>query len=258
MEITPPRRWPDVMANKADKNTLADQRIALKSYLEQLLLEVEEYSPAQERTSPALSPSNPTPPAASQQTQESGGQSTAHQNMAYDALDTQASADKDEAGTATEAPLPTWAEFPFQALTFEIANALYAVPLKDLNGIVPMPQRLTQVPTDIAWFVGLFRNRDINVKVIDVEKLWQPAKQTGSRENQVILLIDEGRFGFVVDKVKTIIKLGADDVQWRHSPALQGVLCGSIRTNMATLIDLQALKQGLHAGIWAGPRRKSV
>lgn len=225
------------MSDKAKKAQLIEQRDALKVYLSDLLLEVEGYTPPPEVTAP--NPAQTPPPADAP-------------------LQQQANAD-----TTPDEPVtkPIWAERPFQVLTFEIAGVLYAVPLSALNGIVPMPSRLTRVPTTIPWFIGLFRNRDINVKVIDVEKLWQSEATVKPREwndQAFIVLIDEGRFGFVVHCVKTILKVSQDDVQWRHQPGLNGVLRGNIVANMASLIDIGALIDGLHAGIWAGARRKSV
>jgi len=119
-----------------------------------------------------------------------------------------------------------------------------------------MPQRLTQIPSKIQWFLGLFRNRGITVKVIDLLKLWHqkaPIDEARS-QHEFVLLIDEGRFGFVASKVKTIMTLRRDDIQWRQVAGFNGVLSGNIRSNMATLIDVNALIDGLHAGIWAGRR----
>lgn len=244
------------MANKSEKRVLNDQREALKSYLEALLEdEVEAYSPAQEQQAElapeastgddndvvavnATSDRQQQPPPVSQANEETAEKIPANSQQ-----------------TLT----PAWAEYPFQVLTFEITGNLYAVPLKLLNGIVPMPEKITRVPTKITWFFGLFRNRGVNVKVLNIEKLWQTEAEAASVEDhgagqQLILLIDEGRFGFLVNKVKTIMNLREDDVKWRQQAGCDGVLCGNIRSNMASLIDLSALSKGLNTGIWAGPR----
>ena len=44
----------------------------------------------------------------------------------------------------------------------------YAAPLDKFFGIIPMPSRLTQIPGGSSWFLGLHRNRGINVQVIDL------------------------------------------------------------------------------------------
>jgi len=270
MENKTLQAWRNLMSNKARKNLLDDQRDALKSYLEELLLEVEEYSPTQESSATTAAETTITsapiikPTHSSDDTEDSQIEEVSAA-LANTAVDEQANAAREHAqhppnddvvGQAINKP--SWAETPFQVLIFEISGMSYAIPLNSLHGIVPMPERLTQVPSKIAWFLGLFRNRGINVKVIDVEKLWQHESTSITRQRDgnkaYVLLIDEGRFGFVVSKVKTIMKLHGDEVKWRHSPGFAGVLVGSIPSNMATLIDTSALNHGLHAGIWAGKR----
>jgi len=227
------------MADKSQKPLLTSQREALKTYLEDLLLEVEAYEEDAQAPLP-----EPRPTSAQVSRQTSTGEDKSAQNEATLAPATAAN------------PCP-WIEFPIQVLTFEIADTLYAAPLKNLHGIIPMPERLTQVPTKIEWFLGLFRNRGINVKVISLVKLWQcknakPAKD--KYDDGYILLIDEGRFGFAVSNVRSVLTITEADVQWRSNPGLSGVLAGNIRGNMATLIDLNALNAGLQAGTWTGPR----
>lgn len=236
------------MAKNADKNTLLDQREALKSYLEALLEEeVEGYSPP-----PQQQIDNSPEHSASQGVEQQKQVIAPVQNI------TPAQPIQPSVAESPVRQISAWAEFPLQVLSFEINGHLYAAPLKHLNGIVPMPDKITQVPSKIAWFLGLFRNRGVNVKVIDVEKLWHTRSLSGDSDSgsvhDLILLIDQGRFGFRVNKVKNVMNLREDDVQWRHDAGCNGVLCGNIRSNMASLLDINALSAGLNSGIWAGPR----
>lgn len=228
------------MADRSSKTELQDQQRALMSYLETLLLEVEQRVDAETETDSASTASEIPAPA---------------ENLDRPAEPATPVIEQAAAESRHQGRAPDWASFPMQVLTFEISGILYAAALDCLHGILPMPTQFTHIPTKIEWFLGLFRNRDINVKLIDLEKIWQKEQHASAgADPEFVMLIDEGRFGFTATKVKTIKTLYEENVQWRHPPALEGIMLGHLRDNMANLLDINALINGLRAGTWAGSR----
>lgn len=154
-----------------------------------------------------------------------------------------------------EPKIPSWATPPYQVLSFELGDIVYAANLQHLHGILPLPV-LTRVPTSIPWFLGLFRHRGVNVKVIDLSRILDPARKplVDSADNiepaGFVFLLDEGRWGFLAGRVKNIVTLREDAVKWRRNIGPHQVPVGTLVEKMWTLLDLASLVDGLTKGVW--------
>ena len=239
---------------------LVQQQQALMSYLEALLLEVQPEAETELECEPEQSVANADEPVVLDRATDT----TLSENSTVLPIPTitEITDDHDQATlpiTAGKAVAPAWATPPFQVLSFEVGGIVYAASLEQLHGILPLPA-LTRVPTSIPWFLGLFRNRGVNVKVIDLTGILDSAHQPTEKaadnieQEQFVLLLDQGRWGFVTQRVKNIVTLREDSVQWCHDRTMHGVLSGTVVDQMCVLLDLDRLLDGLNKGIWAPER----
>jgi purine-binding chemotaxis protein CheW len=127
-----------------------------------------------------------------------------------------------------------------------------AAPLDQLNGIIPMPERLTILPGQSHWFLGLARNREQNVQVIDLASVIQPHHQCdtpgkGQSAGQYILLIGEGHWGILCNSISTVLTLEPQQVQWQRSPHVAYIL-GTMINQMHSVLCVDTLLNRLSRG----------
>lgn len=141
---------------------------------------------------------------------------------------------------------PIWAVPGVQVLTFTISNLQMAAPLDQLNGIIPFPQRITVLPGQSSWSVGLMRNREQNVQVIDLAPFIEPASDTAainktSSENaNYILLLEGGRKGIVCTTISDVLTLEPQDVHWQVSKHVE-FIAGTVIDKMYSVLDVECL-----------------
>jgi purine-binding chemotaxis protein CheW len=152
---------------------------------------------------------------------------------------------------------PVWAVPRFQVLTFSLADLQIAAPLDKLNGIIPMPDRITSLPGHSPWFLGLARNRDKNVQIVDLGKIIMPVRRPGanagpgdsrqrdSERKKYILLMDEGRWGIVCDTISTVLALDSEQVSWRRSSHFDFFL-GTVVEKMYSILCVERLVERLN------------
>ncbi len=141
---------------------------------------------------------------------------------------------------------PDWAIPRFQVLTFSLGGLNMAAPLDKLNGIIPFPERLTVLPGQSQWFLGLARNRSQNVQVIDLVPIIRPHHRVNRADgnpgpnSRYILLIDEGRWGILCDSISTVLTLEPQQVQWQRSHHVEFIL-GTVKTQMQSVLCIDNL-----------------
>jgi chemotaxis signal transduction protein len=170
--------------------------------------------------------------------------------MAIHARDQADSQEVSEQNKQHEAP--AWAVPRCQVLTFTLGTMQMAAPLDQLNGIIPMPDRLTVLPGQSPWFMGLARNRDQNVQVVDLASVIQPQRRLGSAQenanrSQYILLIGEGQWGVLCDSISTVLTLEPQQVQWQRSPHVDYIL-GTVIDQMHSVLCIDTLLNRLNNG----------
>lgn len=158
--------------------------------------------------------------------------------------------EKNEQNKQHEAP--AWAVPRCQVLTFTLGSMQMAAPLDQLNGIIPMPDRLTVLPGQSPWFMGLARNRDQNVQVVDLASVIQPQRRCGSEpknanDSHYILLIGEGQWGVQCDSISTVLTLEPQQVQWQRSPHVDYIL-GTVIDQMHSVLCIDTLLNRLNSG----------
>ncbi|MEN8177573.1 MAG: chemotaxis protein CheW [Pseudomonadota bacterium] len=217
---------------------LADSNNEFFSYLDTLLAEVD---PSPEKVSGPQT--KVTTPSAATYNQE---QSNLHEDV-----DLHSGAGPYDGVTQTNesdavARIPGWAKAPFQVLMFEVCGVTLAVPLISLTGILKLSGSLCQLPGQPVWHIGVLTNRSQKIVAVDTARLIMPERIDPERAQQAIpgshlLLIGEGDFGLLIDKIKTTVKMDKGDVRWRHDPGQRSWLAGIIIGQLSVLLNVDAL-----------------
>jgi purine-binding chemotaxis protein CheW len=233
--------------NDHQSETLIDQPLALRSYLEALLDEVPEAhdEPAPEPP-PAARPA-PAKPAPVEPRVDVDGDTAELPAQAADA------------SMPPPSQVPEWAADTFQCLVFKVAGLSLAVPLAKLSGVIPW-STVTPMPNRSPMFLGLLHRQERNVKVVDTALVVMPERaapadpaqrQDGSSH---IILIDDGRWGLVCDSVGEVLTLQSTDVRWRSDQGKRPWLAGTVLQHLCAVLDTDALAHLLATGDRDGAR----
>ncbi len=223
------------------RDHLVEQDLALKVYIESLLLESSE---------PAVS-SEPIPitvqQAISSKTTVAPTDSAIAENI---------SPVVEGVERADDSLYPEWAQAPFQSLLFDVCGFLtFAVPLIKLNGIIPWSDEITPTPNHPEWFLGLLSHRGNQVKVIDIAKFVVPenhqARQAvdSKREMKKIVLIDDSSIGLACDDIGDVLALDKDKIRWRGEQSSRPWLAGMVKEEMCALLDVEKFADMLKKGV---------
>ncbi|MDH5435291.1 MAG: chemotaxis protein CheW [Gammaproteobacteria bacterium] len=148
-----------------------------------------------------------------------------------------------ETHAPTKSDRPDYANEPFEALLFKVSGVKLAVPLKELNGILEWPETITEMPGHAPWFLGIVKNLETSVNLIDTalivvpEKLRQAFPIEAGQRCQRIVLIGDGKWGLACDAVEEVITLEPTSVRWRTSRTKRRWLAGTVIEHMSALID---------------------
>jgi len=228
-----------------DKKQLAtefEHEVALKVYIDALLLEPETIEVAPEPVKPIAEPVE-----------------------VITATEIKAEAQLEAAVVETTVPettnpppeplVPVSGEI-VEYLLFKVAGFLtLSVPLERLNGIVKWNGEITPIPGHADWFLGLISNRGRQVKVIDIAKFVIPknhkSRQAIEAERQFkhLLLVDGGRFGLACDELGQVLKLSGEKIRWRDNRCSRPWLAGTIIEQMSALLDVDSFIEMLKEGV---------
>jgi len=125
--------------------------------------------------------------------------------------------------------------FPVQCLMFSVAGNQLSIPLINLGGVVTRGKRLTLLPGNPDWFLGILQHREINVKVVDTAKILQVNSKQHS-EYQHILIFGDDNWAITCDELGKVIKLNEDDVKWTK-PGSKNLFLGTIKDSLSILLD---------------------
>ncbi len=220
---------------KDQKPVLVDEHNALEDYFNALLKEATERPEAR----PEAPPAAPAEPPPAERAPEISEDTVATASTALVVRP-----EEDESG------LPAWVAGSFQVLLFEVGGLTLAVPLTELNGIQEWSE-VTPMPGHSEWFLGLLEIRGNHVKIVDPYLMVVPESQrrsdTGTAKRHIVL-IDDGRWGLVCDKVSKVITLSADDVRWRGSRTKRPWLLGTVIKQMCAVLDASEFARMLEEG----------
>ncbi len=164
--------------------------------------------------------------------------------------------------TESSAATPAWADEPFQCLVFKLADMRIAAPLSELNGILEWDGTAAAVPGRPAWTIGMLRNRDQNVQLVDAATLiLPPGHRAGGAQpaQRHVALIDDRRWGLVVDEIAEVTVIDPAQVRWRTPNTRRRWLAGTVVDQLCALLDVGEfagqLERGWREGDSGAPQR---
>jgi chemotaxis signal transduction protein len=123
-----------------------------------------------------------------------------------------------------------------------------ALDVSALNNIVHWPSSgLNQLPGHRDWQLGLFRDREQHIEVVDIRHLLQAEKRNGEQPGY-ILLVNGRRMGVACDGISQIINIDDNHINWRSETSQRPWFSGVIADSMHSIIDLPALLTALEQG----------
>lgn len=153
---------------------------------------------------------------------------------------------------------PAWAAADFQCLLFQVAGLTLAVPLSELNGVLPLDlDGVTPMPGHSALFLGLIDHLGQQVRVVDTAQVVLPPERLAAEGDprgraSHLVLIGEGSWGLAASGIGQVISLRPEDVKWRGSQGRRPWLAGTVIQHMCALLELEAflglLREGNRGG----------
>lgn len=98
-------------------------------------------------------------------------------------------------------------------LTFALEPSIYAVPIHDVQEVVPLPE-LTPLADAPSFVAGIFNLRGGVVTVIDLRRRMGVARRRWDRRTAVLVTpFRERLFGLIVDHALSLIKIARSDLE---------------------------------------------
>jgi purine-binding chemotaxis protein CheW len=217
---------------------IAEPDNALKSYLDTLLLEIDELTV----TPPKVEVKEPLPDA-----DINYGEHRESPPTPIQAPTPKPATSKEESALGLN--IPDWVEGAFQVLLFEVNGIKLGVPLASLVGILTFSGEASQLPGQPAWSLGVILNRDEKVVVIDSAKLLMPERvgENASIKPRHLLLIGDGRRALAVDGVCNTLLLEKEEIRWRSGSGVRPWYAGIIIQELSVLLDVEGILKMLAA-----------
>lgn len=141
---------------------------------------------------------------------------------------------------------------PFQALFFDVAGLVLAVPLQELGGIHNLDE-VTSLFGKPDWFLGVMVNREKKVNVVETAKWVMPEKYTEKLQSELsykyLIMLGESNWGLAAEKLVTTEYIQPDEVKWRTQAGKRPWLLGTIKKKMCALLHVSDLVAMLDKGI---------
>jgi len=158
---------------------------------------------------------------------------------------------KAEGGIKLDKP-KSYREGDFQAMFFDVAGLLVAVPLIELGGIYNV-DKTTPLMGKPDWFTGVMLHRDERINVVDTALWVMPEKCDKKLKNslnyQYIIMLSNSGWGLSAEKLVDTVILKQDDVKWLDSPSKRPWLAGLVKDRMCALLDVESLIKLLNEGM---------
>jgi purine-binding chemotaxis protein CheW len=165
---------------------------------------------------------------------------------------TEKSSDEETIAAKTKVVLQDSLDFRFQALFFEVAGLILAVPLTTLGGIHQI-DKIAPLFGKPDWFMGVMLHRESKLSVVDSAKWVMPEKYTEelaeSLNYRYMIMLGDSEWGLASEKLVNTVNLTKDDVKWRGSTGKRPWLAGMVKEKMCALIDVEELISMLNKGL---------
>jgi len=140
----------------------------------------------------------------------------------------------------------------FQAMFFDVAGLVIAVPLVELGGIHNVDST-TSLLGKPQWFKGVMVHREENINVVDTAQWVMPEKcnksLVESLNYQYVIMLSNSSWGLMAENLVDTVTLEPEDVKWLDAPSKRPWLAGLVKERMCALLDVEQLIQLLNDGM---------
>ncbi len=140
----------------------------------------------------------------------------------------------------------------FQAMFFDVAGLMIAVPLIELGGI-HNSDKTTALMGKPEWFQGVMLRRDEKINVVDTARWVMPEKCNdkllAALKYQYVIMLNNSSWGLSAEHLVDTVTLKQEDVKWLDSPSKRPWLAGLVKDRMCALLDVDALIKLLEKGV---------
>ncbi len=132
----------------------------------------------------------------------------------------------------------------FQAMYFDVAGLIIAVPLIELGGI----HKVNKTNTILGkpdWFKGVMLYRDEKINVVDTALWVMPEKCNeklmASLSYEYIIMLNDSSWGLMAENLVDTVVLKQEEVKWLDETNKRPWLAGLVKEKMCALLDVNAL-----------------
>lgn len=135
-----------------------------------------------------------------------------------------------------------------QWLTFSLGVEEYALELSSVQELIK-PRHLTELPKVPDYLLGIVSLRGVIVPVIDLgRRLSLPSSHDESQQRVIVCASGEQRFGLLVDRVNSVVRINPDQVEssplLADAPAKDFVAgVGRVDSRMLIYLDLERVTE---------------
>lgn len=144
---------------------------------------------------------------------------------------------------------PCWADQPFECLVFSVDGVSFAVPLVTLGSIHSLDRKLTHLPGQPDWFLGILHTKATgNLKVLDTARCVMPERYNSEnrKDLQYVISIHGSEWALSCHTVEKSLKIQPDNVKWRQQRSQRPWLAGTVVELMCPLLDTDGFQDFLH------------
>lgn len=110
----------------------------------------------------------------------------------------------------------------------------------------PYQKKMSELPGQPDWVIGVFNHMGKNVKVIDTGRLVMPeSARNYDIEYKQVVIIHGGEWGLACCDVSDVFSLQHSDVRWRLHNSSRQWLAGTLIEKMSGLLDVSKFIQYL-------------
>lgn len=139
----------------------------------------------------------------------------------------------------------------FQAMFFNVAGLIVAVPLVELGGIHTLTE-IHHLMGKPDWFKGVMLNREEKINVVDTALWVMPEKCNEelmeSIDYQYIIMLNDSNWGLAAESIVDTVTLTEGDVKWIEPTDKRPWLAGLVKDRMCALLNVESLISLLNKG----------
>ena len=133
--------------------------------------------------------------------------------------------------------------FPLQCLMFRVKGNLLSAPLIRMKSVIPWSDHLTILPQSPGWMLGLLKYHNHNVRVVDSSQVLGINSTPESVPSHILILGSED-WAITCDKLEDVITLEYSDIQWNQRCG-DAMIFGTIRNSLASLLNPDGIVESL-------------